>query len=344
MHDMFFAFTETFTLPDSTERDTLTCIGSIRFLNIQITIHKMKYIIGLLYVLTVTLSCAAGGPGGSALEKKEYQLGVCDWSIGKTQTPEAFDFAKKLGFDGVQVSFNGGDFDLRDKKVRAQFRAKVKETGVGIASLSMGCLNGVAYSSDPDAEKWVSEALDVMVLMEDEAELLDDQQLANKVRPKIVLLAFFGKGDIKNKPELTAEVISRLKKIAPKAEKHGLTLGLETWLSADDLLKILKAVDSPAVKVYYDVANAHKMGYNIYEEIKQLGTKSICQIHFKENGVVLGKGEIDFPRLKKLVDSIGYHGWIVAESATDKNLRIEKSYQHNQKFLRDLLDGKPSAE
>ena len=205
--------------------------------------------------------------------------------------------------------------------------------------------NGERFANNnPDAEKWVSEALDVMVLMEDEAELLDDQQLANKVRPKIVLLAFFGKGDIKNKPELTAEVIRRLKKVAPKAEKHGLTLGLETWLSADELLKILKAVDSPAVKVYYDVANAHKMGYNIYEEIKQLGTKSICQIHFKENGVVLGKGEIDFPRLKKLVDSIGYHGWIVAESATDKKLGNEKSYQHNQRFLLDLFDGKPSAE
>jgi L-ribulose-5-phosphate 3-epimerase len=330
----------TFTLPDSIERGILTSVGSTRFHNFRISIH-MKYIIGLLHALTVGLSCAAGG---LALDKKECQLGVCDWSIGKTQTPEAFDFAKKLGFDGVQVSFDGGNFDLRDKKVRDQFRAKVKETGVGMASLAMGCLNGVPYSSDPDAEKWVSEVLDVMILMEKEAKLIEDKQLADQVRPKIVLLAFFGKGDIKNKPELTAEVIRRLKKVAPKAEKHGLTLGLETWLSADELLKILQAVDSPAVKVYYDVANAHKMGYNIYEEIKQLGPNHICQIHFKENGVVLGKGEIDFPRLKKLVDSIGYQGWIVAEKATDKNLGIEKSYQHNQQFLRDLFDGKPSAE
>lgn len=301
----------------------------------------MKYLISIFCALTVTLSIALAGP---AVDQQEQQLGVCDWSIGKTQTPEAFDFAKKLGFDGVQVSFNGGDFDLRDKKVREQFRAKVKETGVAMTSLAMGCLNGVPYSSDPNAEKWVSEVLDVMVLMEKEAQLLDDQQLANKVRPKIVLLAFFGKGDIKNKPELTNEVIRRLKKVAPKAEKHGLTLGLETWLSADDLLNILKAVDSPAVKVYYDVANAHKMGYDIYEEIKQLGTKHICQIHFKENGVVLGKGEIDFPRLKKLVGAINYHGWIVAEKAINKELGIEKSYQQNQRFLRDLFAGSPSAE
>lgn len=300
----------------------------------------MKYLTSILQVLTITLCIAVAGP---AVDQKEQQLGVCDWSIGKTQHPEAFDFAKKLGFDGVQVSFNGGDFDLRDKKVRDQFRAKVKETGVGISSLAMGCLNGVPYSSDPNAEKWVSEVLDVMALMEEEARLIEDQQLANKVRPKIVLLAFFGKGDIKNKPELTDEVIRRLQKIAPKAEKHGLTLGLETWLSAGELLKILKAVDSPAVKVFYDVANAHKMGYDIYQEIKQLGSEHICQIHFKENGVVLGKGEIDFPRIKKLVEATNYRGWIIAEKAINKELGIEKSYQQNQKFLRELFAGDPSA-
>ncbi|MBT8038236.1 MAG: sugar phosphate isomerase/epimerase [Verrucomicrobiae bacterium] len=299
----------------------------------------MKCIIPLLSVLTVAISSALGG---SALDKKDHPLGVCDWSIGKTQNPEAFDFAEKLGFDGVQVSFNGGAFDLRDKMVRDQFRAKVKETGVGMASLAMGCLNGVPYSSDPNAEKWVSEVLDVMILMEKEAKLIEDQQLADRVRPKIVLLAFFGKGDIKNKPDLTAEVIRRLKKVAPKAEKHGLTLGLETWLSADELLKILQAVDSPAVKVYYDVANAHKMGYDIDQEIKKLGTDHICQIHFKEHGVVLGNGEIDFLRLKKRIDSIGYKGWIIAEKATDKKLGIEKSFQLNQQFMRHLFYGKPS--
>ncbi len=101
-------FTEIFTLPDSIERAIVTSVDSTLSHNIRITIH-MKYIIGFLHVLTVGLSCAAGD---LALDKKGCQLGVCDWSIGKKQTPEAFDFAKKLGFDGVQVSFNGGDPSL----------------------------------------------------------------------------------------------------------------------------------------------------------------------------------------------------------------------------------------
>ena len=42
----------------------------------------------------------------------------------------------------------------------------------------------------------------------------------------ISLLAFFSRGDIKDQPKLQKQVISRLKKVAPQAEKAGVILGL----------------------------------------------------------------------------------------------------------------------
>ena len=102
-------------------------------------------------------------------------------------------------------------------------------------------------------------------------------------------------------------------------------------------MRIMDAVDSPAVKVYYDVANMTKMGYDIYKEIRQLGRDRICQIHCKENGFLLGKGLIDFQKVKAAVNDIGWQGWLVVEGAVPKGGDMFDSYVKNQKYLRSVF-------
>ncbi|RMG00619.1 MAG: sugar phosphate isomerase/epimerase [Planctomycetota bacterium] len=259
----------------------------------------------------------------AADEKRLYKIGACDWSIGKRQNIEAFDVAKAIGLDGVQVSFSepGKPFDLRDKAVRDQYLAKSKETGVEIASLAMGVLNSVPFATEPQTEKWVEECIEVMAAM----------------GQKIVLLAFFGKGDIRGKPDRQEAVIAKLKRLAPKAEKAGVILGVESTLNVDDHLKILNGVDSPAVQVYYDVANMHYNGYDIFAELRTLGADRICQIHCKERGCLLGKGPIDFKKVRDVLAEIGYYDWLIIEGATEKGRSMEECYVDNQKFLRSLF-------
>ena len=89
---------------------------------------------------------------------------------------------------------------------------------------------------------------------------------------------------MKNDKKGTEVVISKLKEVMPEAEKQGITFGLETWLDAAEHKYIIDKVGSPNLKVYYDTANSHKMGYDIYEEILWLGNEDlICEFHFKEN-------------------------------------------------------------
>ena len=254
---------------------------------------------------------------------RPFKIGACDWSIGRGGQLGALELAKQIGLDGVQVSFSkpGGQYDLRKEDVRRQYQQAAEKHGVEIASLAMGVLNNVPYSSDRDAERWVEECIEVMP----------------KLRQKIVLLAFFGRGDIKGKPELQEEVIRRLKKVAPRAEQAGVVLGLETWLSADEHLRILDAVGSPAVQVYYDTANMEKQGYDIYKEIRQLGRQRICEFHCKENGFLLGEGRVDFREVKNAMDDIGYSGWLVIESAVGKGKSVPDSYVRNQKYLRSVF-------
>lgn len=259
-----------------------------------------------------------------AAEAAKYPIGACDWSINAGQDIRAFEIAKQIGLDGVQVSFGapGGKFDLRAPEVRRQFQEASKATGVKIASLAMGVLNSVPFATEPQTVEWVSDCIDVMAAMQQ----------------RVVLLAFFGQGDIRDKPDAQKEVIRRLKQLAPKAEKAQAVLGIESYLNADDHLRILDAVGSPAVKVYYDVANMHYSGYDIFAELRCLGRDRICQIHTKEYDHLLGQGPIDFAKVRDVLAEIGYFDWLIIEAATVKSRSVVDCYRENQRYLQTLFN------
>ncbi len=272
-------------------------------------------------------SLLAFGPAVSPLlagaGQRGFKIGACDWSIGKLADPAAFDVAKEIGLDGVQVSLGtaANDMHLRQQEVQKRYRAAAKKHGLSVASLAIGEMNNIPYKSDPQTIEWVSDSIDVCQAMD----------------VQVVLLAFFGKGDLKNDPAGTDEVVKRLQAVAPKAERAKVILGIESWLSADEHLAILERVGSPAVQVYYDVANSHKMGYDIYAEIRQLG-KRICEFHAKENGALLGQGQVDFKKVRSALDDIGYRGWVQIEGAVPPGGQMLPSYQANCQFLRGVLD------
>jgi sugar phosphate isomerase/epimerase len=268
--------------------------------------------------LTLTTSCRSFGP---LLSGRGFKIGVCDWTIGKKTDPASLEMAKRLGLDGVQVDFGGGENDLPlcNPELQKKFLEEAKKHDVQIASLALGVLNNVPYKSDPRAERWVSESIDVCKAM----------------GVNVVLMAFFGKGDLRNDEKGTDVVIERLKRVAPKAEDAGVFLGFESWLSAEQHLDIINRVGSPAVKVYYDVANSHKAGYDIYEEIRLLG-RQICEFHAKDYDDLYGKGTIAFKEVRRAMDDIGYRGWIVIEGVKIP-LGLEDSIRYDAKYLRGVF-------
>jgi sugar phosphate isomerase/epimerase len=269
-----------------------------------------------------------------------YRIGTCDWSIKMQVSEESFKFAKKNGLDGIQYSFDaeGNGLDLRTRENRDKIRAIVKETGVAISSLGIGLLNKVPLATTEEADQLVVDCLDAMVKLKQEAAGLDDRELAAKVSPNIVLLAFFGKADLNGDPERMNTVITKLKRFAPIAEKHGFILGLETLLSEADHRHIIQSVGSPAVKVYYDTANSARMGYDIYSEIKSLGTEHICEIHLKQDAALLGKGNLDFDRVKSLLGKMNYQGWLIIEGSTPKGMSRTEATEKNAVYSRSLFN------
>jgi sugar phosphate isomerase/epimerase len=108
-----------------------------------------------------------------------------------------------------------------------------------------------------------------------------------------------------------------MKEVARYAEKYEVVVGLEDWISAQDNIRILDAIGSDWVAVYYDAHNLASRVQDIYAEPKLLG-KRINQIHVKNANDLLSTpgGKIDWPRMSKEFYDIGYRGWYVLETGS----------------------------
>jgi len=254
-------------------------------------------------------------------KKAEVRFGVCDWTIGKSADYTSFELAHKLGLEGLQVSLNpaGDSLALTSYELQKNYFLAAAASRVAICSFAIGELNKVPLKSDPRAEKWLGQAIDI----------------ASSMQVRRILVPFFGKGDLRNDPQGTAAVIACLKRLAPKAEKQNVILALESWLSAEDHLKIINTVGSKAVRVYYDVGNAQERGYDVAGEIGLLG-KRICEVHAKDTKDLYGKGSLDFVSVKRAMDDIGYRGWLVIEGSQFP-LGVEQSIIYDLKYLKSVF-------
>ena len=269
-------------------------------------------------------AAAFGFSSRYAAAAPRFRIGACDWSLNKTADPVALEVAKQIGLDGVQVSLGtaDNDMDLRRPEVQQQYKDAAQKHGMAILSLAIGELNNIPYKSDPRTIPWVSDSIDV----------------CGALGCRVVLLAFFHHGDLRDDRAGTDETVRRLKEVAPKAEKAGVILGIESWLSAEDHLRIIDRVGSPAVKVYYDVANSTERGYDIDKEIRWLGKQGqICEFHMKENGALLGQGRVDFKKVRAAIDDIGYGGPMQIEGAVPAGAELVESYAANRKYLQSIF-------
>lgn len=250
------------------------------------------------------------------------KVGMCDWSLGH-MTPRAFPLAKEIGLDGLEVSIGTekNDLWLRQPKMQKKYLAASREYGIAMPSMAMGLLNRCPLVSHPKAPAWVADTIDV----------------SKKLGAKVVLLAFFGKGKLTYSDEQErAKLIDILKGVMPRAEKAGVVLGLENLLSADQNLAIIDAVGSKNLQIYYDVYNSAGEGYDVVKEIKQMGKKQICQVHFKEGPNKLGEsGKIDWPAVAAALKGIDYRGWLILETSRGKDpVAVTKT---NKRYLTKLF-------
>jgi len=273
----------------------------------------------------------AGASKGADIPMK-FPISACDWSLGERNKLSGLDVAKNAGLDGLEVS--PGDaadvLPLADPALQKQYKDKARELGLTISSTAMGLLNQYPLASDPRGPAWLEQIIDATAALDTAA--------------KVILLAFFGKGDLIKKSLLgnrelkTSDVdvvVERLKDAAPRAEKAGVILGLENTLSAEQNWAIIERVKSDAVQVYYDIRNSTDNGYDVPAEIRLLGDR-ICQFHFKDGGAYLGEGKVAMEPVAEAIHAINYTRWICLETSAPSKDR-EADFRKNADYTRALL-------
>ncbi len=216
--------------------------------------------------------------------------------------------AGALGFHGVEFGISHDyaedPFWNGEGEERAHMKNACEVTGVEATSVCLHMLNDISNSPgscEPSERETAHLIIKNTIVACDEVGI------------PLILIPCFGSAALK-KDEQIEHLIEGLKLLAPIAQSHRVSIGLETSLSAPDMVRIIDAIGSDHVKVYFDTGNADIIGYNILDEIKELGSR-IVQVHMKENpSGILGQGKINFKAVYKALEEQGYDGYLVLET------------------------------
>jgi hydroxypyruvate isomerase len=246
--------------------------------------------------------------------------------FGEVEFPERFEVAARAGFKAIEIQFPygwsqrqlaeiawhsgvevvlinipGGDPEKGDRGIAclphrvAEFRegvAKAIEYAKALACTQMNCLAGIA-PRDADGTR------------------------------------------------LRETYVSNLRYAAGELARHGMTLLIEPISTlavpgfhlnrSADAFALVDEVAADNLKVQYDLYHMRVMGDDLAAAIEanlgQIGHMQLADVPGRHQP---GTGEIDFDSLFKLVDRLGYHGWIGAEylptARTEDSLAWVKEY------------------
>lgn len=266
-----------------------------------------------------------------ASDKQRYKIAVIDLMILKRQKLSALPLAKEIGADGLEIDMGGlgnretFDSRLSEDSVREQYLAKAKELQLELPSIGMTGFYAQSFATRPTYEKMVGDCIATMKAM----------------GIKVGFLPLGIQNDLTKHPELRPAVVERLKVVGKMAQKAGVVIGIETALSATEEVKLLKDIGSPAIQIYFNFSNPLSEGRDLYQEMKILGKKNICQIHAtNKDGVWLENDpQIDMKKVKSTLDEMGWSGWLVVERSRDANdpRNVKKNFSANTAYLKSIF-------
>ena len=290
--------------------------------------NRKKFIRDTLFLIGV----AALPSAVFAAPKRRYNVAVIDLMILKRQKLSAFDLAKEIGADGLEVDMGGlgnrvtFDSKLVDPTVQKTFLDKAKETGLTICSLAMTGFYAQSFATRPTYQQMVGDCLDT----------------CQKMGVKVAFLPLGVTCDLVKYPELRPAIVERLRVVGEMAKKAGVVIGIETALDAKGEVGLLKEVGSKHIQIYFNFSNPLKEGRDLIQELTFLGKKRICQIHCTdEDGVWLENNKrLNMPLVKQTLDRMGWRGWLVIERSRDANLpprAVKENFGANTRYVKQVF-------
>lgn len=281
--------------------------------------------------VTVSSAVAASGVGGMVLGRpsaravepiqregaSKYKLTLAGYSYRRLLTgenPECSleDFVRdcaKFGLEGTEPTSYYFPQPVTNEYL-CQLKATAFRLGLAISSTAVG--NNFCLPPGDERDRQIANLKQWI----DHAELLGAP----------VIRIFSGS----QRKEQTAEEARRLaveaiEECCDYAGQRGIFLGLENHggltSTAEQMLTIVRDVKSPWFGVWMDTGNFHSA--DVYAELQQIAPYTLhvqVKVVISEEGQ--GKKPADFARIRKILDEVGYRGWICLEYEEAEDPRV----------------------
>jgi sugar phosphate isomerase/epimerase len=263
--------------------------------------------------------------------KERYKVAVCDWMILKRQKLSAFQLAKDINADGVELDMGGlgnretFDSKLGDPEERQKFLKMSDSLGVQISSIAMSGFYAQSFAERPTVKKMVEDCIATM----------------KNMNVEIAYLPLGTKGDLTKNPELRPAIVERLRWAGDQVGKIGGVIAIETSLDATEEKKLLEEIGNRNIKISFNFANAVDNGRDISKELKILGRDNIAQIHASTTDRVWLENDenLDLPKIKKTLDDMYWKGWLIVERSRDTSMvrDVKGNYGANVAYLKKIF-------
>jgi sugar phosphate isomerase/epimerase len=273
----------------------------------------------------------AEAPSDSA--RHRYPIGVSTYSFWQFRGErlgilECIDRAADMGFDGVEILL----VQMRDTSNPALQAIKSRAHSLGLALMGFSTHQGFV---SPDPEFRQSEVEKTLGQIELAYRLgiptmrintgrwgtsgSFDELMANKgIEPTLP-------GHTED--EAFEWVIAAIESLLPKAAECGVVLGLENhWglgRTAEGVLRIVEAIDSPWLQMTLDTGNFLERSY---EQMEAMASSEV-PISLVQAKTYFGGGrwyalDLDYARIASILRDSGYRGWISLEFEGNEDAEV----------------------
>lgn len=243
------------------------------------------------------------------------KIGYCTWGMPTVPVDVSLPFLARLGYDGVELTVIPGyttELGVLDRAERQRIAQMLRDNHLELPAIAAQT-SMVERDAETAAEHWarLTAAVDLAT------------EWALNGTPPAVDTTVGGTPD--DWDALHPLLVERLGALVRYAEQRGVIIAAEPHVGSmldtpARVLELLHQIDSPFLKLNFDISHFNVLGIPISESVPALAPHTV-HTHVKdERGVVPdfeflipGEGEFDYVAYLHAMQAAGYNDYITAE-------------------------------
>ncbi|MDO4345060.1 MAG: L-ribulose-5-phosphate 3-epimerase [Eubacteriales bacterium] len=275
------------------------------------------------------------------MKKDMPVFGIYEKALKPQSFGAMFADAKSAGYDTFELSIDCTDERLArlnwGKKEIQEVRDAALEHEIDILTM---CLSGHKRyplgSPDPQVVKTGMEMMEKAI------------DLAGGLGIRVIQLSGFDVYDEKDRtPQTRERYVENIRRAVKMAEQSCVTLAIEpvegNLLTVKDTMEVVRAIPSPFLQVYPDVANILSLGIDPIEDLTY-GKGHIAAVHMRDSlpyiydaTLLFGTGNLDFAKVFEKLDEMEYGGPFIVEMWNTERLDYQKYIRQAREYMEEQI-------